>query len=65
MNDIIDAEYELNHANIGEIEMPNHGGFLMPDPRPDAQPIFANPCMKNCDVPTKITGSDRDIDVTP
>jgi cytochrome c len=65
MNDIIDDEYELNHKNIGAIKMPNHDGFLMPDPRPDAQPNSGNPCMKDCDVPTKIIGKARDIDVTP
>ena len=65
MNDIIDEEYELNHNNIGLIEMPNRDGFLMPDPRPDAQPISGNPCMKDCDVPTQIIGKARDIDVTP
>ena len=65
MNDIIDEEYELNHNNIGLIEMPNHAGFLMPDPRPDAQPISGDPCMNDCDVPTQIIGKARDIDVTP
>ena len=65
MNDIIDDEYELNHKNIGAIKMPNHDGFLMPDPRPDAQPNSGNLCMKDCDVPTKIIGKARDIDVTP
>jgi mono/diheme cytochrome c family protein len=65
MNDIIDEEYELNHNNIGLIEMPNHAGFLIPDPRPDAQPISGEPCMNDCDVPTQIIGKARDIDVTP
>ena len=65
MNDIIDEEYELNHNNIGLIEMPNNDGFLMPDPRPDAQPVSGNPCMKDCDVPTQIIGKAKDIDVTP
>ena len=65
MNDIIDEEYELNHNNIGLIEMPNHAGFLTPDPRPDAQPISGDPCMNDCNVPTQIIGKARDIDVTP
>ena len=65
MNDIIDEEYELNHNNIGLIEMPNHAGFLIPDPRPDAQPISGEPCMNDCNVPTQIIGKARDIDVTP
>ena len=65
MNDIIDDEFELNQENIGTIEMPNRNGFMMPDPRPDAQPISGVACMKNCDVPTNVIGKARDIDVTP
>jgi len=65
MNDIIDDDFELTHENIGSIEMPNRDGFLLPDPRPDAQPAGGVPCMENCDVPTKIIGKARDIDVTP
>ena len=65
MNDIIDDDYELNNKNIGKIEMPNHAGFLIPDPRPDAQPISGDPCMNDCNVPTQIIGKARDIDVTP
>ncbi len=65
MNDIIDDEFEVNQANIGKIEMPNRDGFMMPDPRPDAQPVSGVACMKNCDVPTNVVGKARDIDVTP
>ena len=65
MNDIIDDEFEVSQENIGTIEMPNKDGFMMPDPRPDAQPISGVACMKNCDVPTKVIGKARDIDVTP
>ena len=65
MNDIIDDEFELNQENIGTIEMPNRDGFMIPDPRPDAQPISGVACMKNCDVPTNVIGKARDIDVTP
>ena len=65
MNDIIDDEFEVSQENIGMIEMPNKDGFMMPDPRPDAQPISGVACMKNCDVPTKVIGKARDIDVTP
>ena len=65
MNDIIDDEFELNQENIGKIEMPNQNGFILPDPRPDAQPISGVACMKNCDVPTNVIGKARDIDVTP
>jgi mono/diheme cytochrome c family protein len=65
MNDIIDDDFELSHENIGSIEMPNRDGFFLPDPRPDAQPASAEPCMRNCDVPTNVIGRARDIDVTP
>ena len=65
MNDIIDDEFELNQENIGKIEMPNQNGFMLPDPRPDAQPISGVACMKNCDVPINVIGKARDIDVTP
>jgi len=65
MNDIIDDEFEVNQDNIGTIEMPNRDGFMMPDPRPDAQPISGIACMKDCDVPTTVIGKAREIDVTP
>ena len=65
MNDIIDDDFDVTHENIGTIEMPNRDGFMLPDPRPDAQPVSGEPCMKNCAVPTKIIGMARDIDVTP
>ena len=45
--------------------MPNRNGFLLPDPRPDVTNLNGNPCMKNCNTPTKIIGKARDIDVTP
>ena len=65
MNDVIDDEFEVNQDNIGTIEMPNRDGFMMPDPRPDAQPMSGIACMKDCDVPTNVIGKARDIDVTP
>ena len=65
MNDIIEDDFDVSHENIGTIEMPNRDGFFMPDPRPDAQPVSAEPCMKNCNVATSIMGRARDIDVTP
>lgn len=66
MNDIIDDdEFEVSHENIGTIEMPNRDGFMLPDPRPDAQPVSGEPCMTNCTVPLKVIGLARDIDVTP
>ena len=65
MNDIIEDDFDVSHENIGSIEMPNRDGFFMPDPRPDAQPVSAEPCMNNCNVATSIIGRARDIDVTP
>ena len=65
MNDIIEDDFDVSHENLGTIEMPNRDGFLMPDPRPDAQPVSAKPCMNNCNVATSIIGRARDIDVTP
>ena len=65
MNDIIDDEFEVNQENIGTIEMPNRDGFMLPDPRPDAQPLSSLACMKDCEVPTTVIGKARDIDVTP
>ncbi|MGI9493932.1 MAG: hypothetical protein ACR2QF_16165 [Geminicoccaceae bacterium] len=38
-------------------------GFLMPDPRPDT-PI-AEPCMTDCEAPSKVVGKARIFDVTP
>lgn len=64
MNDIIDEEFVVSNENIGTIEMPNRGGFAMPDPRPDGQ-LAGEPCMRNCDVSTEIIGRARLIDVTP
>ncbi len=65
MNDIIEDDFDLSHENLGAIVMPNRDGFFMPDPRPDAQPVSAEPCMNNCNVVTSIIGRARDIDVTP
>ena len=65
MSDIIEEDFVLSDTNIGEIEMPNKDGFLLPDPRPDIINTHGNPCMSNCQVSTKIIGKARDIDVTP
>jgi len=65
MNEIIEDDFELSNENIGKIKMPNRDGFFLPDPRPDVKKYTGLPCMKNCDVPTKIIGKAREIDVTP
>ena len=66
MNEIIDENFVLSEKNIGKIKMPNVSGFSLPDPRPDVTKYKDGlPCMKNCNVPVKIIGKARDIDVTP
>ena len=66
MNEIIDEDFILSEKNIGKIKMPNASGFSLPDPRPDVTKYKdGQPCMKNCNVPVKIIGKARDIDVTP
>ena len=66
MNEIIDESFVLSEKNIGKIKMPNASGFSLPDPRPDVTKYKdGQPCMKNCNVPVKIIGKARDIDVTP
>ena len=65
MSDIIDEDFVLSEKNIGEIEMPNRNGFLLPDPRPDIVNTNGLPCMKNCNVSNNVIGRARDIDVTP
>ena len=64
MSDVIDDEFVLSNETIGSVKMPNQNGFMLPDPRPDGQLAIA-PCMQNCEVPTKIIGRARIIDVTP
>ena len=64
MSDVIDDEFVLSNETIGSVKMPNQNGFMLPDPRPDGQLVSA-PCMQNCEVPTKIIGRARIIDVTP
>ena len=65
MNEIIEEDFVLSEKNIGKIKMPNRNGFMLPDPRPDISVINGKPCMTNCNVPHKIIGKARDIDVTP
>ena len=65
MGDIIDDDFEVSNDTIGTIEMPNKGGFLLPDPRPDVVRKSKILCMINCDSNTKVIGRARDLDVTP
>ena len=63
MNDIVELDEVHDQQSFALIEMPNAGGFFMPDPRPDT-PV-TEPCMKDCDMPTEIIGKARILDVTP
>ena len=65
MGDIIDDEFEVSNDTIGNIEMPNRSGFLLPDPRPDVVGKSENLCMINCESDVNVVGKARDLDVTP
>jgi cytochrome c len=66
MNDIVQADFELNDKNFASVRMPNETSFF-PDNRTEAEKQFWNrePCMKDCKTEVKITGRARVIDVTP
>ena len=63
LNDLVELDAVYDQESFAAIEMPNAGGFLMPDPRPDAP--AGEPCMSDCDVATEIVGKARILDVTP
>lgn len=63
MNDIVDLDQVYDQDSFAAIEMPNADGFFMPDPRPDT--AMQQPCMQDCDTPTKVIGKARILDVTP
>ena len=61
LNDIVDEDFELTHANFQEIEMPNKDGFFV-DTRPDVK----NPaCMENCKDPKTIKVTSAIKGITP
>jgi mono/diheme cytochrome c family protein len=66
LNDIVDDKFVLSKATWSQVKMPNQGGFF-DDDRKAAEKAFwnANPCMKDCRPPVKITGRAAVIDVTP
>ena len=66
LNDIIDDKFVLSKATWSQVKMPNQGGFFDDDRRTAEKAFwYANPCMKDCRGPVKITGRARAIDVTP
>ena len=66
LNDIVDDKFVLSKETWGKVKMPNQGGFF-DDDRETTEKAFwnANPCMKDCGPPVKITGHAQAVDVTP
>jgi S-disulfanyl-L-cysteine oxidoreductase SoxD len=66
LNDIVDDKFVLSKETWGQVKMPNAKGFY-DDDREKAEKAFwiANPCMKDCRGPVKITGHAQAVDVTP
>jgi cytochrome c len=66
LNDIVDDKFVLSKATWGQVKMPNQGGFF-DDDREKTEKAFwnANPCMRDCRGPVKITGHAQAVDVTP
>lgn len=63
---VLDDDFELSHENLGQIEMPNAGGFF-PDDRETAEVQFWDaPCMTDCGTgEARITMRAAVLDVTP
>jgi mono/diheme cytochrome c family protein len=63
---VLDDDFELSHENLGQIEMPNAGGFF-PDDRETAEAHFWDePCMTDCGAgEAVITMRAAVLDVTP
>jgi cytochrome c len=66
LNDIVDDKFVLSKETWSRVKMPNQGGFF-DDDREKTENAFwnANPCMKDCREPVKITGHAQAVDVTP
>ncbi|MDN5937635.1 MAG: hypothetical protein L0H83_03135, partial [Salinisphaera sp.] len=44
-NNLVGADFVASQDNLAAVEMPNAGGFIRPDPRPDSPNTR---CMENC-----------------
>ncbi len=66
LNDIVGDKFVLSKETWAEVKMPNQSGFY-DDDREKTEKAFwnADPCMKNCSPPVKITGRAQAVDVTP
>ncbi len=63
LNDVIDEDFVVDQSSLALIEMPNRGGFVIPDPRPDTPTGEA--CMSDCKARVKIVFKAKRLDVTP
>ena len=62
LNDVVAADFIADAQSLPKLRMPNADGFHEPA-EPDLK--SAEPCMRDCAVPTAIVGRARMIDVTP
>ncbi|MCA8967700.1 MAG: c-type cytochrome [Planctomycetes bacterium] len=62
LNEIIDADAEMNAETLPAVQMPNRDGFFRDD-RPDTP--TGEPCMSDCRGEFTVIGRARHIDVTP
>ena len=62
-NGIVEDDQVVDQSNLAAIEMPNAGGFLLPDPRPDT--AVGEPCMTDCRDEPSVAGRAKRLDVTP
>lgn len=68
LNDLHPQDAELNADTLRAVKMPNRGGFIEGDPRPDMQqPANGEPCMKDCRSgrPVVVVSRANDLSVTP
>jgi cytochrome c len=66
LNDIVDDKFVLSKDTWNQVKMPNRDGFYDDDRKTTEKAFWnANPCMKDCRGPVKITGHALSVDVTP
>jgi cytochrome c len=66
LNDVVELDQVLDQDNFALVELPNRDGFdIIGLPYAFDVPVPAEPCMRDCDVPTAIIGRAVILDVTP
>ena len=63
LNDLVDEDFVLDRDSLPTVEMPNRGGFIDDDPRPDT-PV-GEPCMTDCKAEAKVMFKAKRLNVTP